>query len=188
MRNLLTTTSTDHNTSQDWAAAPLGELVRFLVETQHHELRSVLRSAERTIESLCSQPGEKLSSLRRAFLRLADELEAHMSKEESVLFPAIERMEQAALRSGPFPPPAFGSVHNPISMMEQEHNSTVALLAAIRGLTGNYTLNDPDCDRVRVMSRMLQLLDGELLENIRLEHQVLFPRARALEGKLAGSV
>ena len=164
-----------------WSEAPLEELLAFLVDTQHRDLRDLLRSSGRTLENLCSrQPGENLISIRRVFLRLAGEVEAHLSKEEAVLFPAIERMRQAAIGRASTPATPFGSLHHPISMMEQEHNSAVVQLAAIRGLTRNYTLCDPGCEMLRLLSQVLHLLDVTLLENIALENEVLFPRARSL--------
>ena len=47
----------------------------------------------------------------------------HLMKEEQVLFPYIERMEEAALENGPVLPAAFGTVQHPVRMMMQEHDS-----------------------------------------------------------------
>ena len=59
----------------------------------------------------------------RAFEGLAQELTMHMMKEERVLFPYIVRMEESVIEKEPVLPPFFGSVQNPVSMMEHEHES-----------------------------------------------------------------
>ena len=47
----------------------------------------------------------------------------HMMKEEMVLFPYIVRMEESVLQKEPILPPPFGTVQNPVTMMEHEHDS-----------------------------------------------------------------
>ena len=64
----------------------------------------------------------------------------HMMKEEKVLFPYIVRMEEAVIQKEPILPPPFGSVQNPVSMMEHEHESAGEALRALREASGGYTL------------------------------------------------
>ena len=66
----------------------------------------------------------ELQNVRSSFLLgLVQELTTHMMKEERVLFPYIVRMEEAVIQKEPVLPPPFGSVQNPVSMMEHEHDS-----------------------------------------------------------------
>jgi len=44
------------------------------------------------------------------FLKVADELNRHMMKEEMMLFPYIVRMEEAVIQHDPILPPPFGSL------------------------------------------------------------------------------
>ena len=46
-----------------------------------------------------------------------------MMKEEIVLFPYIERVEETVIQKEPLLPPPFGSVGNPVAMMMHEHDS-----------------------------------------------------------------
>src|SRR6185312_10361857 len=59
-----------------------------------------------------------LAPLRSAFHRLCAEMEGHMVREEHILFPAIleAEAESEAAENG------FGSIRNPIGMIEQEHD------------------------------------------------------------------
>ena len=49
-----------------------------------------------------------------------------------VLFPSIVRMEEAAIQKEPIVPAPFGTVQNPVSMMEHEHDSAGNWLRAMR--------------------------------------------------------
>jgi regulator of cell morphogenesis and NO signaling len=107
-----------------------------------------------------------------------------MKKEETILFPAIRPMEQAVGEKHALPAARFGSIRNPIWMMEQEHNGMISILREIRALTGNYTLRDPECEMYGVLSQALQALETDIFDHIELENNVLFPRAMRLEEAL----
>jgi len=62
-----------------------------------------------------------------------------MMKEERVLFPFIVRMEEAVIQKEPVLPSPFGSVQNPVSMMEHEHDSAGNALRAMREASCGYT-------------------------------------------------
>ena len=175
--------------SRRWKAESLKDLIRYIVEVHHAYLRSELPSLSRMIaylESLHGARHPEVLSLRRALARLTEELQAHMKKEEAVLFPAILRMEQAVNAKEALPASPFGSVRNPIWMMEQEHDAMASFLSEIRTLTGDYTLRDQQCEMFRVLSEALQSLETELHEHIHLENNILFPRAMQLEAQLNG--
>ena len=65
---------------------------------------------------------------------LQQELQSHMFKEEQILFPAIRQLE----RSAELPRFPFGTVANPIRMMEHEHDSAGQALEQIRDLTDGF--------------------------------------------------
>ena len=56
-----------------------------------------------------------------------------------MLFPYIVRMEEAVIQHEPVLPPPFGSVQNPVSMIEHEHDSAGAALRAMRQSSCGYT-------------------------------------------------
>jgi regulator of cell morphogenesis and NO signaling len=165
----------------------LKDLTRYIVEVHHSYLRSELPPLARTIAKLenAHDAGHpEVAPLGRALFRLIDELLAHMKKEETVLFPAIRSLEQALEQKHGLPPSSFGSIRNPIWMMEQEHNGIISIIREIRALTRDYTLRDPECEMFRVLSQALQALEIDIHEHIKLEHNVLFPRAIQLEDAL----
>jgi len=105
----------------------------------------------------------------------------HAVAEEGVLFPYISRALQAAEAGGEPPTAPFGSIDNPIRMMEDEHESAGAAMALIRELTDNYTPPDDACTTYRICFRELEAFERDLHVHVHLENNILFPRARALE-------
>ena len=109
-----------------------------------------------------------------------------MLKEERVLFPFAEQMEEAAANHRPAIAAPFGSFQNPIRMMEHEHDSAGRALTEIRRLTGNFTLPGHACDTYRALYAGLQEMERDLHQHIHLENNILFPRALALEARQTG--
>ena len=105
----------------------------------------------------------------------------HMMKEEMVLFPYIVRMEEAVLQHEPVLPPPFGSVQNPVSMMEQEHESAGAALRAMRQASSGYTPPADACVSYQTLYEALLEFEADLHQHIHLENNILFPRAIAME-------
>jgi regulator of cell morphogenesis and NO signaling len=104
-----------------------------------------------------------------------------MHKEETVLFPVIEQYGRAEAQGQPMPPTPFGSIANPIAMMEREHVSAGDALGEIRALTQSFRLPPYACTTVGALYEGLQALEADLHVHIHLENNILFPRSIALE-------
>jgi regulator of cell morphogenesis and NO signaling len=88
----------------------------------------------------------------------------HLAKEECILFPIIlAGRGSMASRS--------------IQVMELEHEDHTESLRLIRGLTADFTPPQDACFTWRALYRRLAVFEEELIEHIRLENNVLFPRA-----------
>lgn len=165
---------------QDWLTAPLSELCDHIEQTHHAYLKSELPRLAGLISKVVNAHGassEKLPQLQRVFAELRAELEPHMFKEEQVLFPAIRLIE----RSQENPAFPFGTVANPIRMMEHEHDAAGNGLAQIRDLTFEFAVPENACNTYRAMLDGLRELEKNMHQHVHKENNILFPRAIELE-------
>lgn len=115
---------------------------------------------------------------------LIDELTMHMQKEEFILFPYIKQLTSAIRFNTPLTPPPFGTIVNPISMMESEHRSAGDALKNIEALSNSFTAPADGCTSYRVLYAKLKEFQDDLHQHIHLENNILFPKAIKLEKEI----
>lgn len=121
--------------------------------------------------------------INRLFIELAKELAAHMKKEELILFPFIKQLVKAEKEGVKASPPHFGTVNNPIKMMEEEHETAGDILKTIAKLSNNYTPPQEACNTFKALYAKLDEFELDLHQHIHLENNILFPKAIKLEKK-----
>jgi regulator of cell morphogenesis and NO signaling len=159
------------------------ELIGHIVENHHGYVRRALPSLIAFTRKLAAVHGSRhpeLAEIARLTQDIADEMTAHMAKEERVLFPYIAALSDAVRNDLPLPWASFGSVDTPIRMMEEDHDATGAAVARIRELTGGYVVPDDGCTTYRVCFQELNAFERDLHEYVHLENNILFPAARRL--------
>lgn len=170
----------------DWSASSLENLIQH-IETTHHEyvrrevprLLAILEKVEQVHGANHPEVGEA----RGYFQELAQELSAHMMKEEEVLFPYVIRMERAVHEGKAAPMAFFGSVRNPIGSMVHEHETAGGLLAEIRRTCKDFKVPDDVCTTYRAMYQGLQEFEQDLHRHVHLENNILFPRVQKMEAE-----
>ncbi|MCP5112403.1 MAG: iron-sulfur cluster repair di-iron protein, partial [bacterium] len=144
------TTTTQSQNSTDWNTAPLTDLVDHIVNTHHVYLREQLPNLQATFERLLAKKPDDLCgfvpSLAKTFFALKDELDAHLLKEEQILFPHIRRLAEARASGAAAPAFHCGSVAGPIHQMEHEHANGKRALEELRRIAGGYKLTDDMCE------------------------------------------
>ena len=115
----------------------------------------------------------RLAQVQRIFAAFRDELEAHMMKEERILFPMIRQIEAAA---GPVALHC-GTVENPIGVMVAEHDNAGQALRRMRELTDDYTAPPEACNTYRAMLEGLHELEADMHRHVHEENNILFPKA-----------
>ena len=177
---------------KDWTEAPLKSLVEHLVR-DHRSWRAkdfplIQELFDRLEDTGGSTRPSGLISLRRAFYRLRAEMEGHMSREENVLFPAIVAAESQAITGSAGPRPGFGSMQNPITMLEDDHDHEDRYLAVMRDAAHGYYLPEGADESLRTLFGALQALEAAMHAHTRIESSILFARALQLSGKKIGSI
>jgi regulator of cell morphogenesis and NO signaling len=169
---------------RNWQAEALGDLISHIKDTHHKYTREEIARLGPLFDKVCSVHGEhhpELFELRATFQGLAQELTTHMMKEEMVLFPYMERMEESVMQKEPILPPPFGTLRNPVSMMEHEHDSAGSALRGLRASSNGYAVPPDACVSFQTLYKTLAEFEADLHQHIHLENNILFPRAIALE-------
>jgi len=169
----------------NWNGASLDALMEHIVGRHHGFLRKELPSMERAIgkavEVRAGPNPTALVSLERTFRFFKRELELHLRKEEEVLFPLIRRLEVAVTTGARLPKFPFGSIANPIGIMEEDHDVENRQLEKMLGLTGNYSGPQEAAIICRLVFERLQRMDADMRIHVHLENDILFPRISSLE-------
>jgi regulator of cell morphogenesis and NO signaling len=169
---------------------PVGRLIDHITATHHSYVRSALPAIARYLAKLHEVHGARHPELTRVaavFDRLSAELEQHMLKEEHVLFPYVRDLAEHADQRCGFLQSPFGTVNNPIRMMEQEHRDAGDALQIIRELTDGFTPPADGCTTYAVCMAELVRFERDLHRHVHLENNVLFPKALELENAAATS-
>jgi regulator of cell morphogenesis and NO signaling len=164
----------------DWGEASLTALADHIEAVHHAYLREAFPRLATLVEKVAHAHGERhpeLLDLRSVFRAFRVELETHMAKEETVLFPLCRALEAGSRRA------SFhcGTINNPIRVMEWEHDRAGEALAAMRALTHDFAPPDDACNTYRALLDGLAELEADMHQHVHKENNILFPRASAVE-------
>ena len=166
----------------------LEELIDHIISEHHaflkEELPRLKNLREKVYRTHQQKHGSMLENLGRSFEKLRIDIEMHLAKEEQILFPAIEKIENHFRQGGPKPEIHCGSITNPISQMEYEHEVAGGLLAEMQKTTSGYNPPSEACESFKALYDGLWELEDNLHEHIHLENNILFPKAVKLEEEM----
>lgn len=175
-----------HEQTEKYDTMLASDLITIILDRHHSYVRRALPIIQRHIHRVVERHGAdypETIEVAQLFDTLADDLEAHLYKEEHTLFPAIFRMEMAA-RFGLKPPEhQFGTVSNPLTAIEEEHDKAGTIMRKIRELTGNYTPPPTACNTFKATYAELKEFEEDLHKHVHLENNILHDKARDLENQ-----
>jgi regulator of cell morphogenesis and NO signaling len=167
----------------DWS---LDFLADYIVNTHHSYVKKSLpeiRGFAAKVAQVHGSSHPELPAVQQLVEEVNRELTSHMLKEEKVLFPYIKDQVAADNNEKSLQAIHFGTVQNPINMMEMEHEMVGKNMEEIRTLTNNYKLPDDACASYSLLFRMLDEFENDLHIHIHLENNILFPKALDVEKK-----
>lgn len=168
----------------DWS---LDFLADYIVNTHHSYVKKNLPDLKAYADKVMRVHGNahpELLRVNQLVHEVYNELTAHLVKEEQVLFPYVKELVAAKGNTATMHAAHFGTVQNPINMMEMEHEVVGKNLAEIREITNNFTLPDDACASYSLLYRMLDEFEEDLHLHVHLENNILFPQAIELEKKI----
>ena len=148
------------------APVETGALIDHILSRYHDEHRADLADLlplAAKVERVHADDPEAPKGLAAALAVLAEEMEAHMSREERILFPAM--------RAGGGP-----GLGQPIAAMRADHDDHAGTIARIRRLTQDLTAPTHACGSWQALYAGTERLLSDLATHIALEDDVLFPR------------
>lgn len=163
------------------------ELISQIVDRHHGYVREAIPAIQAHLTKVVAAHGSRhpeLAAISGHFNLVADELMLHLAKEEQLLFPYIRSLAAASRAGAVAPPDIFGTVQNPIRMMEGEHRNAGNGLGAIRSLASGYQAPADACATYRLVYAELDAFERDLHRHVHLENNILFPRAIEIEAQM----
>ena len=165
----------------------LDELIGHIINVHHSYVNKMIPEISNHAIKVLNVHGEnhpELEELNVLWRNLVDELENHLLKEEKMLFPYIKKLIETKKDSLAVPFAPFGSVGNPISVMEKEHLSAGNVFICMHEITSDFTLPVDACAIFKVLYDELKDFEKDLHIHIHLENNILYPKAIMLEYEL----
>lgn len=142
------------------------ELIEHILERYHsvhrQQIPELLQLADKVESDYAAHP-HCPNGLTEHLMMMSQEMEAHMLKEEQILFPIILR----------------GMTHmadNPIAIMRMEHDDHNGSLKRLELLTDHYQLPSDACDTWQSLYTKLKIFQQDLTNHIHTENNILFER------------
>ncbi|HDO28171.1 MAG TPA: iron-sulfur cluster repair di-iron protein, partial [Bacteroidetes bacterium] len=175
------------NRQQDFNNWELDFLVDYIFNIHHKYVKEAVNMLYEFSNKVANVHGENHPEVIRIaslFESIARELDPHMQKEESILFPYIKQLAVAKRENTRMGTSPFGSIEAPVSMMESEHVAVGGSMDEINHLSNGFTPPEDACSSYRALYRKLNEFEQDLHQHIHLENNILFPKAIQLEKEL----
>ncbi len=175
----------DRGPAPDWQSLSLADLARHIVDQHHTYLWRELPRLGVLVEKVADVHGQRhpeLAQLRDDYRFLAQDLAAHLTKEERILFPGVLQLTEGE-------PEGLGnfSLAGPIEQMLSEHDVAGDILRRMREVTGGYAMPQDGCGSYQAMLAGLEELEADLHQHIHKENNVLFPAVLEYEREVRGA-
>ena len=155
----------------DWAKETPTKLIRHVVDTHHHYLNNELPRISELVLKILQVHGlthPELFKVHKLYNALRTELEEHLVKEETMIFPAIQEYEKAKTPEGRV------SVLALIEELEAEHEAAGDIIKEIQKITNYHTAPADGCGTFVLTYQKLKDLEVDTFEHIHLENNILF--------------
>src|SRR5690606_23789856 len=178
-QELETSASESHGIQLDFDSFPLSFLADYIVNVHHGYLNQNLPSIEELAQKVAEHHGHANPFLLEVYSKVNElrcELVTHLKKEEQILFPSIKLLEAGSDQKA-----GFGTINDPVNVMERDHEIAGEILKDIRRLTDDYNIPVNACNSVKMLYNKLSELESDLFQHIHLENNILFPKAVKME-------
>ena len=186
----LTRLNESRNEKENYENWQLDFLVDYIINNHHHYIVESIPKVNEHLKKIVEKHGGKhpeLKDINESFSIVYKDLQLHMMKEEKILFPYIKHMVLVQEGNAKNEVPYFGTVKNPIQMMEEEHANVGDIFKNIRKLSNNYKVPADGCTTFNMTMNELKEFEEDLHKHIHLENNILFPKSVVMEKEILGS-
>lgn len=162
-------------------------LIDFITHIHHAYIYQTLPEFSATLESFTIGHQTKYPELNKVmelFTMLAGILMQHNRHEEEIIFPYIKQIDSAYRRKEPYGNLFVRTLRKPLQNIEKEHLKIQDLLNELQQVTNHFTPPATACLNYLVIYKKLEELYNNLVQHKYLEHEILFPKALAIEQNL----
>ena len=158
---------------KDFSNMTSRELIDYIVSTHHVFVRKILPEINEYTTKILKVHGihhSELFKVHKLFSNLKAELEAHLIKEEELLFPLMKKYESEPNDV------LLNKIKKVMKETESEHDGAGDILKELRIITNQYTVPEDGCASYHITFNKLQELESDLFQHIHLENNILFKR------------
>lgn len=163
----------------DYAEWSVDQILDHILEVHHaylHEEMEPLGALVRRVAAVHADSEPQLARMAHAYDFFREDMDAHLLKEEEVLFPALREIANNRRLPSFF----LDDLHVPLLVMEGDHQRAEQSLRFFRSTLQGYVLPPEACELCRGMVARLRALERDLHRHMHLENEVLHPRVRAM--------
>jgi len=159
----------------------LKQMVEDVLKEHHEPTRQWIERAKVLLREAAAENIDSplINKLGMSFQSLAMTMHMHMEKEEEVLFPMFQRIEDGLNTEK-----ICGGIENPIRVMENEHKDLDLHFERIRRITNNFQKTPETTPVVNELYEVLKSLESDLKIHSEKEERELFPAAVVREKRI----
>jgi regulator of cell morphogenesis and NO signaling len=166
---------------------PIDLIIEYLKHSHFLFIKHKLPYIARLVESFRANHEEYTHierDLKIVFPLFVEDFIEHIYEEEDTLFHFILALEKAS--KGPYSPGKLFYMleKNSVQKFALEHEAHDDEMEGIRKITRNYVLSANAPLHVKVIYNELKAFEKSLITHARIENEILFPKAMAIEGKV----
>ncbi|NLP33798.1 MAG: iron-sulfur cluster repair di-iron protein [Clostridiales bacterium] len=166
----------------NWREANLDEFVDHIVNKHHGYLWKEMPEIGQLTTLILKVHGlhhPELSKVHKLFHTVKMDLEGHLTKEETLQYPAIRKFIESKSKED------LDEAVRIIKELEDEHTEAGNILKDLRAVTNDYEIPEDVCGTFVNTYQKLQEMESDLFEHIHLENNILFPRLFALQESMS---
>jgi len=161
--------------------------IDYIINVYHQYIREnaiIIQKLAQDVLYTHTQNHPELVKLAPAIFLFLHDILNHMMREEEILFANTKQLIQRNEEAGNILYTTFGLIKDSVRLMQEDHKSAQESLIIFRELTNDYNLPENACGSYQHLFAKLKEFERNYLLHIRIENEILFPKALAVDGEI----